>query len=126
MQEFPAIVKHEGLPRRPTEVRRIDPPLTWRVIEVVHAKSDVVFAARPARRVYRLQGFGPLPYAPELSGTSELLSVGYPDRAYWWNLRKFTHTEGSSLGNHGLLERHGYKCGGLQELLQHGGAALLQ
>ncbi|MES9536674.1 MULTISPECIES: hypothetical protein [unclassified Actinomadura] len=38
MQEFPAFLEHEGvLPRRPTEIRRADAPLSWRVIEVVNA-----------------------------------------------------------------------------------------
>lgn len=72
------------MPRRPTEVRRTDAPLVWRVIEVLHTEINTVFAARPARRVYRLHVFGALPYAPERSGSFALVAVDYSDRPYWW------------------------------------------
>lgn len=68
------------MPRRPTEVRRTDPPLTWRVVEVLRTESDVVIAARPARKVYHLQVFGPLPYAAERNGKFELMAVDYAGR----------------------------------------------
>ncbi|MEV3925921.1 hypothetical protein [Actinomadura coerulea] len=84
MREFPAIIKHEGvIPRRPTEVRRADAPLTWRVVEVLHTETDVVVAERSARRVYRLLVAGPMPYAPEKDGKFELLAVDYIDQPYW-------------------------------------------
>ncbi|MEU8310346.1 hypothetical protein AB0C84_42930 [Actinomadura sp. NPDC048955] len=118
MREFPAFVSHEGLPRKPTEARLTDAPLRWRVVEVLNAAQNVAIEERSARKVYHLLVFGPMPYAPEQSGKFEFIAVDYVDRPYWWDLREFTHTEESSSGSHGLLERHGDECGGLPELLQ--------
>ncbi|MEU8310355.1 hypothetical protein AB0C84_42975 [Actinomadura sp. NPDC048955] len=84
MREFPAYVSHEGLPRKPTEVRLANAPLRWRVIEVLNAAQNVVIKERPARKIYHLLVFGPMPYAPERSGEFELIAVDYVDRSYWW------------------------------------------
>ncbi|MBO2465012.1 hypothetical protein [Actinomadura violacea] len=84
MDEFPAVVKHAGLPRRPTEVRRADTGMTWRVVEVRAAEKDVEHHGRAAETVYRLLVFGAMPYRPERDGQFEMITVNYLNRPYWW------------------------------------------
>lgn len=82
--EFPTTIKHTGIPRRPTEVRRADTGMTWRVVEVLTAERDVEHQGLAVETVYRLLVFGALPYRPETEGQFELIAVNYQNRPYWW------------------------------------------
>ncbi|WP_242890863.1 hypothetical protein [Actinomadura litoris] len=84
MEEFPAFVKHEGMPSRPVEVRRADKDLRWRVVETLALDREVEYCGVAAEAVCRLRVFGPLPYHPRRDGTFELMAINYKHRAYWW------------------------------------------
>lgn len=82
--EYPTTIKHTGIPRRPTEVHRVDTGMAWRVVEVLAVERDIDHQGRPAETVYRLLVFGALPYRPEIDGQFEMIAVNYQNRPYWW------------------------------------------
>jgi hypothetical protein len=84
VSEFATTIKHAGVPRKPTDVRRVDTGMTWRVVEVLSAERDVDHGGRRAEAVYRLRVFGPLPHRAARDGPFELIAVNYVQRPYWW------------------------------------------
>jgi hypothetical protein len=82
--EWPAFVKHEGMPARPAWVRLADRPVSWRVQEVLSEETgDDPMTTGAIRQRYRLRVYGQLPHS-EKTGRFELVATTYVGKPYWW------------------------------------------